>query len=979
MPELPAVPDYTLVDEDVKVEVTISLPEMDKRSRAALDEASLNQVQTLWVRTYSSEDGKATSEWVVLEPNTVDTEKERTVTIDTKSGPTYIVAVANVDNLGVTADNLEERRALSELLKDADTWDKFLKIAVVAPSTFEGVRAPVPPLPMSGCYSTIKVGGVHPGLPSVPEPSNPGDWQNRNYHSVFIPAAQGVNHLEGAIHLRRLVSHVNFKIKIGDPNMEVDVLSFRVMNAPRYSWLYERNAANGPANFGDVATEETVDTYFADIDEYPAQYITVDDKGVATFDFWLGENKHAGTCDKYSDRDKRADGKPTLFSSLTGDAWTANNEASYVLFDCDVNYKNNIRVDDDGAVVEYEEGSELVSRTGNATYMVHMGYIGGENVDEAIKAKDFNCFRNVDYTYNITINGLDDIRVDAFASDETYAEKFHGEEGLVLDLPQQTLEIDAHYNAFNVFLSDEELQGVFGFIIVAYENGQSYTISEENAQQNIGTGNVVIYDDTTSVGANIIPAKYYNWIELRPTSKNVLAVYKPRYGGNSDGKTFLLTDLKNPLPDEQKSPSGWYTIFVNEYTYEPMYTGTDGYANEETPRGQRPAWMGYINQDPRRFYIRVTRATSPDGNSVYGRAKYGVSQYAMMSYFSRQNVTDDGTHYGTASGGERINETEGFNMCPVYNGGSSMTNGRWNTAQYLDNSSNTTDPSINNPNVNSRPEWTDFITPQTPMEIEAVAEDRLQNGPAIPSRLIKDNNPLALPGLVNLPGENPSFNDPQTDHKYNIDVVNSCMSRNRDNNGNGRIDPDELRWYVPAMDQYLAITLGGNSLPRPIMDYLSVPALPKVRMFTEDGKKKCAWDENGVLENKYCSRYMAVSSNNGAKNRVLWLMEGTSMSAWYPGGLWTWSTNTGEASHPWITRCIRNLGSNMTQVLDEDKVVQPYVHDEAAHKVRMTFYDAASIRPNPYGSNGTGAAQMPLHSISSSYNSVYYAFEYNTE
>lgn len=39
------------------------------------------------------------------------------------------------------------------------------------------------------------------------------------------------------------------------------------------------------------------------------------------------------------------------------------------------------------------------------------------------------------------------------------------------------------------------------------------------------------------------------------------------------------------------------------------------------------------------------------------------------------------------------------------------------------------------------------------------------------------------------------------------------LSRNRDNNGNGTIDADEIRWYLPAQRQCLVLWYGNNSLP----------------------------------------------------------------------------------------------------------------------------------------------------------------------
>ena len=43
-----------------------------------------------------------------------------------------------------------------------------------------------------------------------------------------------------------------------------------------------------------------------------------------------------------------------------------------------------------------------------------------------------------------------------------------------------------------------------------------------------------------------------------------------------------------------------------------------------------------------------------------------------------------------------------------------------------------------------------------------------------------------------------------------------CMSRNRDLDGDGRISPDEVRWYLPAEGKYERIMLGRNSLATPI-------------------------------------------------------------------------------------------------------------------------------------------------------------------
>lgn len=947
------VPDYTVTGADVTLRVPISIPVMDQKSRASLDEIQLNQVENVWVRTYSARTGKATSDWVKQTISTTDTEVPREVTIRTQSGSSYIVAVANVGNHGVTSDNITTQRPLSELLEAANTWADFLKIAVVAPSSQEDVRAPRPPLPMAGCYSDLIVGGDHP------EPSRIDEWQQRDFTPYFIPSQSTTVKFEGAIHLRRLVSHINFNFIPGNDNIELTVNSYQVMNAPQYSWLYERGSENGMAtNFGDLAqSEEAAAAYYTDVPQYGSQFITKHVNGTASFDYWQSENKHTGDATTYSERDRKTTDGSTLFTSLTGDTWTTNNEASYVVVSCTVDYKNQVKVDGNGN--PSATGQDMY-RTGEAIYIIHLGYMGdGADAD---KSKDFNCFRNVNYTYNVTVNGLDDIRLDAFATDEVY----HGEEGVVVDLSYATIDIDAHYAVFNVQLTQAELSVTdFGFIITTYDNGQQITLSDDNDQVGSGTSKIIYADKAHT---RVIDPKYYNWIELRPTTgANVLAPYKPRYGANADGATFLLTDLKggwNNMATSWRSSAGYYTVYVNEYTYEPMYTGTEGYANEEwNGQGGRPNWMHYVNQNPRRFYIRVTQTISPDGNSRYARSKYGISQQSLMTYFSDQTFApaQGDIPAGTAIAVERENETLGMNMRHTFAGGTSEDNGRWNTGMWLNGANTTsTNLSINSATEANRPLWTTYVQSGTPLSFPAVAASRLQGGPAIPGGTFNLPALVAAPasGTYNVPGLGnmplaPSAYDPQSSGAYNIEAINACMSRNRDNNGNGRIEPDELRWYVPSVNKYIGMILAEAALPEPLMNYDQITGLTMV---------------NG--SDDYSTRYMFIGSNSGTC--VLWGQQGTAMSGFENIASWYgW-----VGIQPWQIRCVRNLGSNMTTVTNDNKVSSAYTYDADSRQFHMNYFNLAAVRSMTYVGNGAQSGYMPVHAMNSPYNSVYRGFEY---
>lgn len=989
-----ALPDYTVSGEPVKLKVPVLIPEMNAETRGDISENQLNRVESLWIRTYNAETLEATCEWKKLTPGTSDLHNMREVEINTQSGYTYIVAVANVSNMGVTSDDITNQKPLSELLEEADTWEKFLKIAVVSPSDQDDVNAPqTNTLPMCGCYSDTHV--------------TYNQWQKTDFQPYFIPASKEKVEFKGGIHLRRLVSHITFNFKSGDPNMELEVNSYRVMNAPKFSWLYERSSENTTlANFGDAATEENAGTYYADIPQFGSQFIKHNDNGIQTFNFWQAENKHNGNCDKYSDRDAKTEKKTeedsiTLFTSLTGDTWTPNNEASYVMVDCTIEYRESLFVDQDGYKVDPgTQGGESVTRSGNATYFIHLGNILGSTLEE--KAKDFNCFRNVDYTYNVTVNGIDDIRIDAIANEE----KYHGEEGLVVDLLDNAIDIDAHYAVFNIKLTEKELQENFGFIITTYDNGEQITLSEKNPRADVGSGKIVIYADKEM--KNPIDPKYYNWIELRPTTgENVLAEYKPRFLENADGKTFLLTDMYNEkdvngnnklvMPDGCKSTSGYYTVFVNEYTYEPIY-GEKGYGNEsKTTLHGKPAWMSYVNQNPRRFYIKVSYRASEDGNSVYARSKYAVEQRSLMTYYSQINVDTE----GTAIGVERENETLGLNLRHANNsGGSSTTNGRWNAAQYLSTggvddyggkNENYTDSerpwdaiSVNRPYDSQKSAWATFLEMSEPLEVPGVTDKMyLQGGPAIMARTIANGNPHKLRKIKQRPDDNPhpgpgpnenyvSFTDPQQDPKYNIRAMSAFINRNRDNNGNGKIDAEELRWYIPAITRYVGMTLGETAMPQRLMMFDEIKRLPYV-----NNNKNGFSDVPGEINYCFYNRYMYLASNDGnADNNVLWSHEGTSLSKFWQ--VTSWSTEDSDHPvNPWQIRCVRNLGSDLTTVKKEDKVSIPFEHDAANRKLKMRYFNLAAIRTIQYTGNGPDNPNfMPIHTINSTINSVYSSFQY---
>lgn len=619
------------------------------------------------------------------------------------------------------------------------------------------------------------------------------------------------------------------------------------------------------------------------------------------FDWWQLENKRTGLghVTTYADREVEfkndADKTNTgLYKSLVPTAASTddpNNNATFV--------ELKIRM----AMTVDENGNRLTDgqvRIVDGTYTVHLGYCEGNDPD---KSRDFNCRRNTKYTYNVTVNNINDIYVEAHSDRENAP----GAEGIISDVTDKFVELDAHYGVYNIYLSEQDLK-TFEYMIRCYD----------------GNSNPINIDSTDESTVSSADSKYLNWVEIRSTtSATVLSEYKPRTD-KKNNTTFRLDEFKSGIKNGTIK-AGYYTVFFNEYVYE---TRTDG--NESSGA----AWKEYVNKPDRQVWIRVEEAKSSDGESSHFKSKYAFSQKSIQTYYNVASATTT-----TALGMEHVDESFGLNLRSKWQYGSSDTNGRFNTAAYI---SGTTDSSWEASNWrDNNYSWDKFVTQTNPQTVNAI------NNQGITQAAFDKDNPHPLPALVLLSGYSYTDYDPDRSAAAKfIEAANACMNRNRDLDGDGKIDRNEIRWYVPPVDVYIRMILGRRSLTTPIMDYEAHPQLPYPKN-----------DNNNI----YVSSLVLYGSNSMGKN-MLWAMEGTSTSHWGDYGL----------KDAWNVRCVRNLGTNMSTLGSESKVAPAYQRRSGSTNIiELIHYDPASIRQEKL-------TTMPPHDISNQdYNRCYKAFQYS--
>lgn len=129
-----------------------------------------------------------------------------------------------------------------------------------------------------------------------------------------------------------------------------------------------------------------------------------------------------------------------------------------------------------------------------------------------------------------------------------------------------------------------------------------------------------------------------------------------------------------------------------------------------------------------------------------------------------------------------------------------------------------------------------------------------------------------------------------TDYEGNLHTAYAaCMQRNRDENGNGKIDPVEVKWYLPALYQYTDMSIGMHILPQ------------DVQLYSDEDYREAYTSGN----KKYWMFKHFVSNTN---KMVFWAEEGGPYGDFEGTGdgkiFNDKSVPNGERQY----RCIRNLG-----------------------------------------------------------------------
>lgn len=661
--------------------------------------------------------------------------------------------------------------------------------------------------------------------------------------------------LSGTLRLKRLDAKVRFWVQIGsDAIKSLAVEKWQVVNASADTYLMGRDVRE---KYG-VTTSDSGGEYFdsptknVEVEEVydgAGTTTTEDDKTRYGFSFYLLENALTPkkTPRNYADRERQvkgADGK--------NGAWEyANDHSTYVVLTAHVEMDTSYALSDE----IYKEGCTL-----NATvqYIIHLGDFKNSG------AANFATDRNTSYTYTVKVNGVNDIRVEVETSNDNtdgVTENAPGATGEVTIALQEIFHCDAHYSSHVMKFHHQYIKPdkITWYVRTPFSEGKPVQVN--------GT------DMTTGLD--------FRWVEFRLNERwnNIYSdnreLYKPHSlrrdeNGNpyaaADGKTLYVDELVRYLREQKYAYDAGerndfddngeikLTAFVNEYYYD---------EHPITGAKDLHLWKQVVNQDQMRLmHILSDSYTSADGESTVVGSSYTIQQQSIQSVY---NEHADGLD--SAWGMEHIDDYPNL----TYNSAGTGTNEqRGNTEAY-------------NGRLNTLREW-GLVGASNTTYKNTVRWDEYLN-------LTATNEMTAMHTAATHPrGRN---------YEY---LRYSCMSRNRDNNGDGIINAGEVRWYLASIRQLVGIWMGADGVDN------------TARLYQRNAQQKASDDERDW-------RQHVVSSTTGSNSNnptIVWAEEGSST------GDLSGSTQWGRQT-AWSVRCVRNLGMDDSDDAVITDVPQDYV------------------------------------------------------
>ena len=736
---------------------------------------------------------------------------------------------------------------------------------------------------------------------------------------------------DNQILLETLDAKIKFRIKYNTDNIDPQrsySRYWKVHNVPTSCHLFKpaSQELQAPSSEGFFSTEEA----FFDGTE-------TDDSGNTweVFTFYMLENFQTGSgASQYHDREKQqkkeVEGEGGYIEN--GDWVYAPSKGTYVWFDMVLGLTP--------AGVNKIVGENHVAQaiTSKAEFTVHLGDFSHNGVN------DYSVKRNHWYTYDITIENTSSIYVEVNSNTENQP----GQEGSLLLVAEGIVNCDAHYEYHDLvfkYTEDYLNEGISWYIKTPFSTG--------------GEGECKDYLWVKFAVNDLVGGVYTDNRKAYPTSQGPdWVAYDPAWTPENGTPRPALMDVKqlvkyivdetrkeknNPGSSDYRNGVIHVTAYVDEYYYEYdpreyQPATVEELANIPAPNPE--LWRQFVNQPPRELHILSETQYSKDRKSDVIHANNSIIQQSIQTFYNiyspdLQSIWGtehlDEMEYRTRVGkdGTQIpwpwwpSEDEvGFTRTisgEIKNG----ENGRINTSV------------IWGLNTGSQLDWSQFLDYN-----------------------VTNNTPEL------------QYDRDHSDKDFAF-MAYSCLTRNRDNNFNGVIDPEEIRWYIASIDQLVGMWVGNESLTPSARLYHPMDASN-----TSEGLKWRSW-------------VISSTGNSVTDPNIIRAEEGCTKSDY---SFYNWAEkNNGDPftkqdrNQVSSIRCVRNIGTYQDEGVIKDISYAPYErmvdeyyelpagqdlngkalpNADGTYTIRFSRLNPASIREYT-------AEDLPYHDEFSIHNDVY--------
>ena len=411
-----------------------------------------------------------------------------------------------------------------------------------------------------------------------------GLWNNeddtKDYCTVKV---DGTLVEKGKIYLKRVAAKVTFKIEVAD-GREFKLKSYQVCEVPKKVNVWEGSTS-----------EEIV--------SYSTQELTISrDEGF--FTFYMPENIANGKegCNSADDREKLSKGS-LRNSPPEGRVFTyVDKPATYVLL------KGSY----------YAKDTDVKETSAEVVYCIHLGLGAGSS--DKVDHKDFSTKRNMNYTYNIQIEGVESIKTEVTATDNNV---WRQEGDVTVSGEGKSIQLDAHFEARKITFhkSDFKTTDLRVYVKDPLTNFQLTEFSELKEESK----NWVSFKSLKDVPVE----ETYKYPDEKHVSE-LLSVEE------------LLTELnkwakgENSLLAPTNEGAIEFVCFVNEYYYQSIM------------------WPEFVNTLDREFFImdKTQKQTSGGNSTLTSDSSFVIKQHSIQTIYDL-NKGEDYNAWGI----ETINET----------------------------------------------------------------------------------------------------------------------------------------------------------------------------------------------------------------------------------------------------------------------------------------------------------------------------------